>query len=278
MRINDIVTVKTPTIASESGFLDNPEFTVMPGMPCVLHGTATDWNHETGVLLSTKVGPRHRLNIPWYVATTPDNITLIAKSTATSFNTSKVHPDYVGEVTRLLQSNIKTASVLTMAKTMNQTYGHGKCYDRWGRLWTNERLYNLMIEDAQRRGGDFSQSLIQAMHAMCVTHRFSDVDPDQRTEPKVRPTKGLYVNVYHLDRYYKGPEEGGIWRDEEWPVEWHRVSRKAANQLLRQKQQECDENNEGTPPISSVLSQGKYRVRVERLPGYLNTPPPYHYE
>jgi hypothetical protein len=263
MKLHDIVTVKTPTQASESGFLDNPEYIVTPGTPCVFISVEND----NQVVLHTLMGPKHRLNLPWYFTTTLNNLVLIAKPDATSFNTANLDRDGVNEVVRLLQSNIKKASFYTTADAMNQSFNRGQWYDRWGRAWHSEEVFNSVIKEAQERGGDFTESMLQAMHAAWMTYRWTQTNPHTKAEPKIRPTKSKYVNVYCDDRAYGGPQEGGWWYDTSNCVESIKVSRKAANQLLKVKQRECDEENEGNPPISSVLSRGFYHAKIENRPG-----------
>jgi hypothetical protein len=113
-----------------------------------------------------------------------------------------------------------------------------------------------------------------------VTFKFTTQKPGS-AEPTIRTnrrTRHVYVNTYLLDRYCKSPAEGGIWRDEEWCVHTIRVSRKAAPRFLREARRAADERNARTPPISSVLSEGKYVVRAENFPGHMNTPRPFVYE
>ena len=100
-----------------------------------------------------------------------------------------------------------------------------------------------------------------------------------------KPPKGLkpkflgrFVNVYLIDRAYGGPEEGGWWYDCGEAIESIQCLDADIHRVLTEKQIWCDEeNSERRCDIGSVLSEGKYVVRIEELPaqGYPTTTPRY---
>ena len=75
-----------------------------------------------------------------------------------------------------------------------------------------------------------------------------------------------FVNVYFVTLVRGGPEEGGWYYQSGSPVESWEVT------LLPRTTQEaektawvawCEEQNEGEPSLSSVLSRGLYEVQIE---------------
>ena len=79
---------------------------------------------------------------------------------------------------------------------------------------------------------------------------------------------GFYVNVYLVDRAFGGPEEGGWWYDcgqilQSVPCETKQEAEEKAGELRKLEKY----SNEGRPEIDSVLSEGRYDVQVECLPG-----------
>jgi len=72
----------------------------------------------------------------------------------------------------------------------------------------------------------------------------------------------FYANVYMVDRLYGGSEEGGWWYDAGRPVESVRFDFKEEAETALQ-QQRGKYSNEGRRPLSSVLSNGEYRVMLE---------------
>jgi hypothetical protein len=89
-----------------------------------------------------------------------------------------------------------------------------------------------------------------------------------------------YVSIYLVDRAYGGSEEGGWWYTYASPEGWTKVAESPADVTGYQEeaQELCDEWNKGRPDISSVLSQGQYKVSTEdHLPcAWPETKP--HYE
>lgn len=78
---------------------------------------------------------------------------------------------------------------------------------------------------------------------------------------------GYFVNIYLADVAYGGPEEGGWW----YPVgeavrsfAFH--TRKKAERCKRLVERAIDKANESRPSISSVLSQGQFRIALEKHP------------
>ena len=97
---------------------------------------------------------------------------------------------------------------------------------------------------------------------ICAACEFGD------DKPKVEYI-GQFVNVYLSDRAYGGPEEGGWWYDTEQFIRAVQVPDMAeANRVRNTLQAWCDdENSQRRSDISSVLSEGKYIVRIENIPG-----------
>lgn len=105
-----------------------------------------------------------------------------------------------------------------------------------------------------------------------------------------------YINLYMEDRSYGGAEEGGWWYDYGWPVNppWKELEGEIVGGFSINKrgfenlQFACDfyanmrehvkKLNEGRPETSSVLSQGRYLLKIEEhLPkGWPDKVP--HYE
>ncbi len=74
----------------------------------------------------------------------------------------------------------------------------------------------------------------------------------------------IYINVYLVDKVYGGREEGGWWYDVGYPVESICCdSPREAEEVLRRMQEKYEKKNEGRRPISSVLSEGEFRVHIE---------------
>ncbi len=78
----------------------------------------------------------------------------------------------------------------------------------------------------------------------------------------------LYVNVYLLDKEEGGPEEGG-WYYDTWEVESSTKCNtvEEAKTQLEEVEREYAKENEGRPSISSVISKGRFDVRLEASPG-----------
>jgi hypothetical protein len=77
---------------------------------------------------------------------------------------------------------------------------------------------------------------------------------------------GKFVNVYLEDRAYGGPEEGGWWYDVGKAVRSTQVAFDLGA-LSAEEQAWCDEENlHRRSDVGSVLSEGRYAVRVEDGP------------
>jgi hypothetical protein len=96
--------------------------------------------------------------------------------------------------------------------------------------------------------------------------------------------KHYSVAVFLVDRAYGGPEEGGWWYDYGIPSEDHAHltrwthNRKQADRATHKLEAQIAGDNEGRREISSVLSDGEYRVCIT-----LGQPKPWpqhrpHYE
>lgn len=73
----------------------------------------------------------------------------------------------------------------------------------------------------------------------------------------------LHVNVYLVDQAYGGPEEGGWWYTYGEPRLSVLALPEEAEYVAYCHEIDPNFSNNGRRPISSVLSQGEYRVRVE---------------
>lgn len=91
-----------------------------------------------------------------------------------------------------------------------------------------------------------------------------DGDPLQTGGIVLEWTTDIYVNVYMVDQAYGGREEGGWWYMAGYPVESRRFnSMPDAQKTLTELETSYNEENKGRRPISSVLSEGEYRVILE---------------
>jgi hypothetical protein len=93
----------------------------------------------------------------------------------------------------------------------------------------------------------------------------------------------IAVAVYHVDRAYGGPEEGGWYYDCGERVKDRKVytchSREKAYELASKINASLNENeNEGRPSIYSVLSEGQYRALTFEgdAPDYFPAETPYY--
>jgi hypothetical protein len=76
----------------------------------------------------------------------------------------------------------------------------------------------------------------------------------------------IYVNVYLEDLVRGGPEEGGWYYtagelEDSWACETQAQVETASAEFAERY------SNEGRPAISSVLSRGRYAIRLENHPG-----------
>lgn len=92
-------------------------------------------------------------------------------------------------------------------------------------------------------------------------------DPDQYQEPEF--TGPWSVAVYLVDKSYGGPEEGGWWfthgepvYEKDLPLPLMFWSEEEALEVADQWRGQIDQLNVGRRSISSVLSEGEYRVVV----------------
>jgi hypothetical protein len=91
--------------------------------------------------------------------------------------------------------------------------------------------------------------------------------------PPVRDFRGdktkfpAYVTVVLEDLAYGGPEEGGWWYHTFEKVESRRVlDGNAAASMVAQYSNNPDYDNFGRPPLSSVMSQGRYQIQITQRP------------
>jgi hypothetical protein len=98
-----------------------------------------------------------------------------------------------------------------------------------------------------------------------------EVEPEEEpiegepAEPK--PTDPCYVNVYLIDRAFGGREEGGWYYDCGVIQRVYPTTYEHADELARRMRESDEFSNEDRPEISSVLSRGRYDVRIETQPG-----------
>jgi hypothetical protein len=87
----------------------------------------------------------------------------------------------------------------------------------------------------------------------------------------------VYVNIYRIARCYGGPEEGGWWYDM-WQLEDSLCIRHKDLKELMPIIERNYWNNPKSPPLSSVLSNGEYRIYVELNRGESETTKRPRYE
>lgn len=93
-------------------------------------------------------------------------------------------------------------------------------------------------------------------------------------------TPKIYVNIYLHDRQYGGPEEGGWWFDV-WDVEevFRCRDEAHAKQVFELKTGEAVEDNKlRRSDVSSVISEGRYEVKLEAWPAERIPAVAPHYE
>lgn len=279
MNWGDIVTVEEPVEAASSKYGSNPEFVLVPGMVASVRHTPEPGFPQ--ISLYVENGPANYIGSStvnyWYVFTDINNVVPVTNKAGTCLLANLLDREQHGEAVRLMQKKLMNEhrkSILGKTEMRERR----QVWDRWGRAWSSEEVQATMW---QRIGNNFTIEVFNnASLSLWLTYKFTWTNP-AKPEPTVRQnrrSKYCYVNVYHYDRYYKGPAEGGDWRNEEWCTESYRVKRKLAIALLREKERECREANEGAPSIYSVASRGLYSARMENFCGFDVTPPPYHYE
>ena len=89
---------------------------------------------------------------------------------------------------------------------------------------------------------------------------------------------GPFVNVYLEDRSYGGPEEGGWWYDHGTPVRSTQIAFDMGATEDIEREWCRAENARRRSDIGSVLSEGRYVVRVECRPGRAWPEETPHYE
>jgi len=119
-------------------------------------------------------------------------------------------------------------------------------------------------------GGTFDASRDEHDFAECEREACSCTEEGDtygcRLHDPYKPSDAVrFVNIYLHDRAYGGPEEGGWWYDVGELLESHAVPSSEAEALAAAKEQEF--SNEGRRPVSSVLSEGIYIVRIDERPG-----------
>jgi hypothetical protein len=76
-----------------------------------------------------------------------------------------------------------------------------------------------------------------------------------------------FVNVYFVQRCFGGREEGGWWYDCGELLRCIVLPTEAAAQELKASLEAGDFSNQGRRPLSSVLSEGAFRVTIDSEPG-----------
>lgn len=105
------------------------------------------------------------------------------------------------------------------------------------------------------------------------------VEEDHSPIPQVREDDKppfFSAAIYHVTQHYGGPEEGGWWYfagDPDAPAVEPRLIIKAKLFLTAEEAMEyvksdltpvCEKRNEGLPPLTSVISRGRFEPRVVR--------------
>lgn len=129
-----------------------------------------------------------------------------------------------------------------------------------------------VISDIVKDTNDYGRCLVESFKVSWLeSRRIESFEADEDENPFeefecVNPY--VWVNVYLEDRAYGGPEEGGWWYDcasiEESIMCF---SEEKARVKYEEKLKEIAEWNEGRRPISSVLSEGMYIVKLEQHEG-----------
>ena len=101
--------------------------------------------------------------------------------------------------------------------------------------------------------------------AECIIYRHAEGKPIYEPRGSI-----YYVNEYFVDQLYGGPEEGGWWfeygRFTRCIGQYHDIN--LAWHVQRGFQKILDnEVNAGRPSITSVVSEGVYKVRLDNLKG-----------
>lgn len=76
-----------------------------------------------------------------------------------------------------------------------------------------------------------------------------------------------FVNVYFVNRYYGGPEEGGWWYNAGEVEECVPCRNEAFARKVKENFEKGEYSNEGRRPLWSVTCGGVYEVRIEDKPG-----------
>jgi len=122
----------------------------------------------------------------------------------------------------------------------------------------------------------------EADQTIAFIHYLEDEDEDEEDEdePPILYLEGsVFVNTYLVDRVYGGPEEGGWYYELGLPVGSAQATDETLLEtLLKARGWAEEENRHRRADINSVLSQGRYDVRVQSHParGWPAEPP--HYE
>ena len=93
---------------------------------------------------------------------------------------------------------------------------------------------------------------------------FSDCAACQICGPECGgPYDRIYVNVYLVDRYFGGPEEGGWWYNAGVPIESLVVGSLKEAQVKREELEQGCYSNEGRQGIYEINSKGIFEVSIE---------------
>ena len=86
------------------------------------------------------------------------------------------------------------------------------------------------------------------------------------------PYRGkFFVNLYHSEQAYGGPEEGGWWFDTGVFLRCAYVTTSRERALMARdkvRRRLVDKLNEGLPEKHSVISQGVLEIQVDEFPGH----------
>lgn len=106
-----------------------------------------------------------------------------------------------------------------------------------------------------------------------MTHGLDDFEIYTEADPTDEPSPIHVVALYHVDRAFGGREEGGWWYDYGYPIPIAESVRLGVEPGIFTTLEEAmhyrdrlepliDLLNDGRPPISSVISEGRYALYI----------------
>lgn len=105
-----------------------------------------------------------------------------------------------------------------------------------------------------------AQKYLEVMDDLPAVFASEDFDNDM-----AKVTYPCWVNVCCYDRAFGGPEEGGWWYDTHDRITSEHVAGvEALNRIITYLRGRY--SNKGLPPVSSVLSKGRFEIHVTKNP------------